>query len=152
MGGDHGVSVTVPASVAFVKKHADAELVLVGREDVIHGELAKHNAAAHPRLSIRNATEVVEMDDSVEVAMRRKRDSSMRVAIELVKDGEVQSCLSAGNTGALMAISRYVLRTLPGVDRPAICTILPNQKNGPTSRIVAMSFCEPRSWTRVLSS
>ena len=132
MGGDHGLPVTIPASISFVKSHAEAELVLVGREDAIRAELAKYNVANHPRLIVKNASEVVEMDDPVEVAMRRKRDSSMRVAIELVKSGEVQSCLSAGNTGALMAISRYVLRTLPGVDRPAICTILPNQKNGPT--------------------
>ncbi len=132
MGGDHGIPVTVPASVSFVKANPDAELVLVGREEAIRSELNKLNAANHPRLSIKHAEDVVEMDDPVEVAMRRKRDSSMRVAIGLVKDGQVQSCLSAGNTGALMAISRYLLRTLPGVDRPAICTILPNQKNGPT--------------------
>ena len=124
--------VTVPAAVSFAKSHADVELILVGREEAIRGELTKLNITEHPRLTIKHAEEVVEMDDPVEVAMRRKRNSSMRMAIELVKDGEVQSCLSAGNTGALMAISRYVLRTLPGVDRPAICTILPNQKNGPT--------------------
>jgi glycerol-3-phosphate acyltransferase PlsX len=79
-----------------------------------------------------NASEIVEMDDSLEVALRRKKDSSMRVAINLVKEAVAQACVSAGNTGALMAVSRYVLKTLPGVDRPAICTILPNHKDGPT--------------------
>lgn len=157
MGGDHGVSVTLPACVSFVKSHADAELVLVGREEIIRSELAKLNASNHPRLSIKNASDVVEMHDPVEVAMRRKRDSSMRVAIELVKGGQVQSCLSAGNTGALMAISRYVLRTLPGVDRPAICTILPNQKNGPTYvlDLGANVDCEPehlRQFARMASA
>ena len=132
MGGDHGVKVTVPASVSFVKSTPDAQLVLVGREDDIRAELKRLDVANHPQLTVQHAADVVEMDDPVEVAMRRKRDSSMRVAIELVKNNLVQASLSAGNTGALMAISRYVLRTLPGVDRPAICTILPNQKNGPT--------------------
>jgi len=132
MGGDHGVSVTIPACVSFVKKTADAELLLVGQEEVILAELKKLNAEGHPRLSVKNATEIVAMDDSLEVALRRKRDSSMRVAISMVKDEQAQACVSAGNTGALMAVSRYLLKTLPGVDRPAICAILPNQKNGPT--------------------
>jgi len=132
MGGDHGVSVTIPACLSFVNDKKDVELVLVGQEDVIRAELKKHKAESHPRLQIMNASEVVEMDDSLEIALRRKRNSSMRVAIQLVKDGHVQACVSAGNTGALMAVSRYILKTLPGVDRPAICGILPNQKNGPT--------------------
>lgn len=132
MGGDHGVSVTVSACVSFVKNEVNAELVLVGKEEAIRAELVKHRAQDHPRLTIVNATEVVAMDDTVEVALRRRRNSSMRLAINMVKDGAVQACVSAGNTGALMAISRYVLRMLPGVERPAICSILPNQKNGPT--------------------
>ena len=132
MGGDHGVSVTVPACISFVNKHADAELVLVGLEETIQAELKKHKAENHPRLQIKNASEVVAMDDPLEIALRRKRDSSMRVAIQLVKDGKVQACLSAGNTGALMGVSRYLLKTLQGVDRPAICAILPNQTGGPT--------------------
>lgn len=132
MGGDHGPSVTIPAAISFLKSHADAELVLVGAEDVLRAELKKHHADKLPRLSLRNATEVVTMDDPVEVALRRKKDSSMRVAIELVKDGSANACVSAGNTGALMAVSRYVLKTMAGVDRPAICSIFPNQKNGPT--------------------
>ena len=146
MGGDHGPSVTVAAAVSFVNREPGAELILVGLEDAIGIELRKHKAANHPRLSVKNATEVVTMHDSVEVALRRKKDSSMRVAINLVKDGQVQACVSAGNTGALMAVSRYLLKTLPGVDRPAICTILPNQKDGPTYMLDlgANVDCEPQ--------
>lgn len=145
MGGDHGVSVTIPACVSFVKKTSDVELILVGQEEVIRAELKKLNTADHPRLSVKNATEIVCMDDPLEIALRRKRDSSMRVAISMVKDEQVNACLSAGNTGALMAISRYLLKTLPGVDRPAICAILPNQKNGPSYvlDLGANVDCEP---------
>ena len=132
MGGDRGPAVTVAAAIAFVKSEPGAELVLVGLEEQIRAVLKKHKASDHPRLSIVHASEVVTMDDPLEVALRRKKDSSMRVAIALVKDGQVQACVSAGNTGALMAISRYVLKTLPGVDRPAICALLPNQKDKPT--------------------
>jgi len=132
MGGDHGPSVTIPAAISFVKRQPEAELILVGVEDVLRAELKKHHAERLPRLSVMHASEVVEMDDPVEVALRRKKDSSMRVAIGLVKDGRAHACVSAGNTGALMAVSRYVLKTMAGVDRPAICSILPNQKNGPT--------------------
>jgi len=146
MGGDHGPSVTVPAAVSFLAAEPDAALILVGRADAIRAELQKLKASGHPRLSIVNATEVVTMDDPLEVAMRRKKDSSMRVAISLVKDGKAQACVSAGNTGALMAVSRYLLKTLPGVDRPAICTILPNQKDGPTYMLDlgANVDCEPQ--------
>ena len=146
MGGDHGPAVTVPAAISFVESEPDAELILVGLEDLLLAELKKHKASGHPRLSIVNATEVVEMDDTLEVALRRKKDSSMRVAINLVKQGQADACVSAGNTGALMAISRYVLKTIPGVDRPAICSILPNQKNGPTYMLDlgANVDCEPQ--------
>ena len=145
MGGDHGPSVTVPASLAFVNQQADAHLLLVGRENSIRDELRKLGAENHPQLSIVNATEVVEMDDTLEVALRRKRDSSMRVAIDQVKEGNALACVSAGNTGALMAVSRYLLKTIAGVDRPAICTILPNQKDGPTYvlDLGANVDCEP---------
>jgi len=145
MGGDHGPSVTVPASFSFVNSEPDVELVLVGKEEIIRAELLKLKASSHPRLSVVNASEVVLMDDSLEVALRRKKDSSMRVAISLVKDGSTQACVSAGNTAALMAVSRYVLKTLSGVDRPAICTILPNQKDGPTYMLDlgANVDCEP---------
>ena len=146
MGGDHGPSVTVPAAVAFLAAEAGATLILVGKADAIQAELKKLRAGSHPRLSVVNASEVVTMDDPLEVALRRKKDSSMRVAINLVKDGRAQACVSAGNTGALMAVSRYVLKTLPGVDRPAICTILPNQKDGPTYMLDlgANVDCEPQ--------
>lgn len=145
MGGDHGPAVTIPAAVSFVESEPDAELILVGLEAQLMVELKKLKADHHPRLSIVNATEVVEMDDSLEAALRRKKDSSMRVAITLVKQGRAQACVSAGNTGALMAISRYVLKTIPGVDRPAICSILPNQKDGPTYMLDlgANVDCEP---------
>ncbi|HEY8101985.1 MAG TPA: phosphate acyltransferase PlsX [Burkholderiaceae bacterium] len=132
MGGDHGPSVTVPAAISFVNREPDAELILVGREDVIRAELLKRKMANHPRISVLHASEVVEMDDNIEVALRRKKDSSMRVAITLVKDGQAQVCVSAGNTGALMAVSRYVLKTIPGVHRPAICFPMPSQKDSPT--------------------
>lgn len=145
MGGDHGPSVTVPAALSFINREPGAELILVGREEVIRAELKKHQALGSPRLSIKNATEVVTMDDPLEVALRRKKDSSMRVAINLVKDGHAHACVSAGNTGALMAVSRYLLKTLPGVDRPAICFPIPNQKDTPTYMLDlgANVDCEP---------
>jgi len=145
MGGDHGPSVTIPAAISFLKQQPEAELILVGLEDVLRAELKKHHADANPRLIVKHASEVVAMDDPIEVALRRKKDSSMRVAVELVKDGTANASVSAGNTGALMAVSRYVLKTMAGVDRPAICSILPNQKNGPTYMLDlgANVDCEP---------
>jgi phosphate acyltransferase len=145
MGGDHGPSVTIPAAISFVQNEPESELILVGLEDVVKAELQKHLPSGHPRLSIVPATEVVAMDDPVEIALRRKKDSSMRVAIALVKEGKAQACVSAGNTGALMAVSRYVLKTIPGVDRPAICTLIPNQKDCPTYMLDlgANVDCEP---------
>ncbi len=145
MGGDHGPSVTIPAAISFLKREPDAELILVGLQDVVHAELKRCNAAAHPRLTVLHASEQVTMDDPLEVALRRKKDSSMRVAIEQVKEGNAQACVSAGNTGALMAVSRYVLKTMAGVDRPAICAIMPNQNDGPTyvMDLGANVDCEP---------
>jgi len=145
MGGDHGPSVTIPAAISFLKKQADVHLILVGLEDTLRAELKKHRAEGHPRITLKHATEVVTMDDPLEIALRKKKDSSMRVAIELVKDGGANACVSAGNTGALMAVSRYVLKTMAGVDRPAICSIMPNQKNGPTYMLDlgANVDCEP---------
>jgi len=145
MGGDHGPSVTIPAVLAFLKQESDVELILVGLEETLRAELKKHRAEAHPRLTIKHAAEVVAMDDPIEVALRRKKDSSMRVAIEQVKGGSAAACVSAGNTGALMAISRYVLKTMADVDRPAICSILPNMKGGPTYMLDlgANVDCEP---------
>jgi phosphate acyltransferase len=127
MGGDFGPEVTVPACKAFLDHHPDARLIAVGTATAVEPLLAKHGLNAHPRLSFVACTEVVTMDDAVEVALRRKKDSSMRVAISQVKDGAAHASVSAGNTGALMAVARYVLKTLPGIDRPAIATWLPNQ-------------------------
>ncbi|MBL8450297.1 MAG: phosphate acyltransferase PlsX [Dechloromonas sp.] len=123
MGGDHGPSVTVPGALRFLADHPGASLVLVGREGAIRPHLG--NAAGDARLRLVSASEVVEMDESPALALRNKKDSSMRVAINLVKEGQAQACVSAGNTGALMAISRFVLKMLPGIDRPAICAPLP---------------------------
>ncbi len=122
MGGDHGPEVTVPAALVFVQRHADVRVILVGLEDKIRPLLT---SAAGDRFTVRHASEVVAMDESPALAIRTKKNSSMRVAIDLVKSGEADACVSAGNTGALMAISRFVLKMLPGIDRPAICAILP---------------------------
>jgi phosphate acyltransferase len=130
MGGDHGPSVTVPAALAFQARMAEVEIVLVGPSDALQKELAAHRAAAGPRLRLQHASQVVAMDEPPTQAMRYKKDSSMRVAVNLVKSGAAHACVSAGNTGALMAISRFVLKTIPGVDRPAIATVLPNMKGG----------------------
>lgn len=128
MGGDHGPSVTVPATLAFLGAQTAANAILVGREDALRAALGGRGVEFGERLKLRNATEVVTMDDPPAIAMRNKKDSSMRVAIDLVKSGEADGAVSAGNTGALMAISRFVLKTLPGIDRPAIATVLPSQK------------------------
>lgn len=122
MGGDFGPVVTVPAALDFVRKHNDVHAILVGLEEKIIPFLP---AGGDLRVSIRHASEIVAMDESPALAIRNKKDSSMRVAIDLVKSGEADACVSAGNTGALMAISRFVLKMLPGIDRPAICAVLP---------------------------
>lgn len=122
MGGDHGPDVTVRAALAFVSKHDDVRVLLVGIEEKILPLLPDRQ---NERIAIRHASEVVAMDESPALAIRTKKDSSMRVALDLVKSGEADACVSAGNTGALMAISRFVLKMLPGIDRPAICAVLP---------------------------
>jgi len=132
MGGDHGPAVTLPACRAFLDRHPGAELLLVGTE------AALASAAGWPRSRVVFATEVVTMDDAVEVALRKKRDSSMRVAIAQLKAGDdgtaaADACVSAGNTGALMAVARYVLKTLEGIDRPAIAAVMPNRRYGFTT-------------------
>ncbi len=126
MGGDYGPSVTVPASLDFLASHPDAELLLVGLQEPLERELAR--ATAEPRITIVPATEVVAMGEDVRTAIRTKKDSSMRVAIDLVKEGRAHACVSAGNTGALMGTAKLVLKTLPGIDRPAICAVLPTRK------------------------
>jgi len=128
MGGDHGPHVTVPAALAFQRSSPCVDLVLVGLQDAIMAELKADGAAPGPRLRVHHASEVVTMDESAATALRGKKDSSMRVAVNLVKAGEAHACISAGNTGALMAVSRFVLKTLPGIDRPAICSVLPTMR------------------------
>jgi phosphate acyltransferase len=125
MGGDHGPSVTLPAVAAFLKRHPDARAVLVGRPEALAA------ARGWDRCTLVEALEVVAMDDPVEVALRRKKDSSLRVAVSQLRPGSAgpaaaDVCVSAGNTGALMAVSRYLLKTIDGIDRPAIATVMPN--------------------------
>ena len=132
MGGDHGPHVTVPAALEFQARVPEVDVVLVGVRDALEAELAARRAAPGPRLRVHHAAEVVAMDEPPAQALRYKKDSSMRVAIDLVKSGEAHACVSAGNTGALMAISRFVLKTLPGIDRPAIATVLPNMRGAHT--------------------
>lgn len=125
MGGDHGPVVTIPATRAFLRQHPGAKAVLVGLPEVIEAALDELGPEFGDRLSSQAASEVVGMDESPVSAMKNKKDSSMRVAVELVKSGRADAAVSAGNTGALMAISRFVLKTLPNIDRPAIATALP---------------------------
>jgi glycerol-3-phosphate acyltransferase PlsX len=117
MGGDHGPHVTIPAALAALQRHSEINIVLVGLKDAIELELRAKRASVGPRLRIHDASEVVAMDESPQSALKNKKDSSMRVAINLIKSGEAGACVSAGNTGALMATARYVLKTLPGIDR-----------------------------------
>lgn len=126
MGGDHGPRVTLAACRRFLDSHPDARLLLVGLPEALKD-------FTHARASVVPASEVVGMDDPIEVALRRKKQSSMRIAIEQVHSGAAQAAVSAGNTGALMAIARYVLKTLDGIDRPAIASQLPNDKGGATT-------------------
>lgn len=128
MGGDHGPDVVVPAALSVLKERQDLTLILTGDEQVLADTLRRHGAEPGPRLQIRHASQVVAMDELPSVALRTKKDSSMRVAINLVQDGTASACVSAGNTGALMATSRFVLKTLTGIDRPAIITALPTMK------------------------
>ena len=128
MGGDHGTHVTVPAAVEYLRKNPGDTIVLVGLPDAIKAELRTLKTETGPSLRIHAASEVVGMDESPQLVLRNKKDSSMRVAINLVKNGEAAACVSAGNTGALMATARYVLKMLPGIDRPAIASFLPTIK------------------------
>jgi glycerol-3-phosphate acyltransferase PlsX len=126
MGGDHGPRVTLAACRRFLASQPDAHLLLVGAAESLR-------VLDHPRAKVIAATEVIAMDDSVEVALRKKKDSSMRVAIQQVKHGHAHAAVSAGNTGALMALARYLLKTVDGIDRPAIAYPLPNAKGGATT-------------------
>ena len=128
MGGDHGPHVTVPAAIKCLARHPDLNIILVGPQDMIAAELKARRHRGSPRLIIRHSTEVVAMDEAPASALRNKKDSSMRVAVNLVKSGEADACVSAGNTGALMATARFVLKTLPGIDRPALAAVMPTIK------------------------
>ena len=125
MGGDHGPVEIVPAAMYVLDKYPDLKLILVGQEEILNHNLSKHNSRSRDRLSIKHASEIVEMHELPSLALRNKKDSSLRVAINMVKDGIADACVSAGNTGALMATARYVLKMLPGIDRPAICSTMP---------------------------
>src|SRR5512139_1757458 len=125
MGGDSGTKVTVPAALEFLRNDPRVTLLLVGSGEAVNAELRRAGVTSSDRLRLRPTSEVVGMDEPPASALRSKKDSSMRVAVDLVRDGEANACVSAGNTGALMAISRFVLKTLPGIDRPAIASILP---------------------------
>jgi len=129
MGGDHGPAVVVPACVRALECHPDLSLILVGDQEIVRAALAAAGTVESERLRTRHASQRVEMGDLPSFALRSKKDSSMRVAIDLVKSGEAQASVSAGNTGALMATAKFVLKTLPGIDRPAICGRMPSMAN-----------------------
>tara|TARA_B110000971_G_scaffold182324_1_gene189413 strand:+ start:730 stop:1737 length:1008 start_codon:yes stop_codon:yes gene_type:complete len=131
MGGDHGIKVTVPASIQIINQFPNIKVILVGKEIDIKKNLVKYKSINHPRIEILDATQSVEMDESPQSALKNKKNSSMRLAINLLKIKKASACVSAGNTGALMATSRFVLKMLPGIDRPAIASNLPNE-NGST--------------------
>lgn len=126
MGGDFGPQVTVPASLACLKKNPDLKLIMVGDEAVLSNLLSQALVEFKGRISIQHASQVVEMDEAPQKALKNKKDSSMRVAINLVKEGQADACVSAGNTGALMATARFVLKMIPGIERPAIISTLPS--------------------------
>lgn len=126
MGGDHGPSVVVPAALDCLATHPQVHLILVGNDESIRAQLGDGLTRYAGRLTIQPASEVVEMHESPSKALRGKKDSSMRVAINLVKNGDANACVSAGNTGALMAIAKFVLKTIEGIDRPAIMAPVPS--------------------------
>jgi phosphate acyltransferase len=125
MGGDHGVHVTVPAAISFLGETEDTRVLLVGLPEVLEAELKRKGSRTGDRIQIRPAPEIIAMDEAPASALRGKRESSMRIAVDAVKNQDAHACVSAGNTGALMAISRFVLKMLPGIDRPAIASFLP---------------------------
>jgi len=126
MGGDYGPQITIPASLECLKANPDLKLILVGDEVVLNDLLADAVSEYKDRLVIQHASQQVDMDEKPQTALRKKKDSSMRVAINQVRDGHADACVSAGNTGALMAIARFVLKMIPGIDRPAIISTLPS--------------------------
>jgi len=128
MGGDHGPKVVIPATISALKTHPNVTFILVGDKDIITALLMEHGEENNEQLVVHHASQTVAMDESPAVALRGKKDSSMRVCINLVKEGTAAACVSAGNTGALMATARFVLKTLPGIERPAIVSALPTIK------------------------
>lgn len=130
MSGDLGPGVVVEAALSALEQHPDLKLILVGDRETLEGLLDGHKRidSLRERLEIQHTTEVVTMDDAPALALRNKKDSSMRVCINLVKEGRSQACVSAGNTGALMATARFVLKMIAGIERPAICTALPSRQ------------------------
>lgn len=126
MGGDRGPSVVVPAALGMLAQNDFLHVILVGDEVRLKPAVARELVTFGERLRVQHASQTVEMDELPSQALRHKKDSSMRVAIDLVKSGEADACVSAGNTGALMATAHFVLKTLPGIDRPAICTLIPS--------------------------
>lgn len=136
MGGDHGPSVIVPAAIRILKQAPELRLILVGDQQVLREVLQLQITQESERLIIHHASQKVEMDESPSHALRTKKDSSMRVAINLVKEGQAQACVSAGNTGALVATARFVLKTLSGIDRPAIIFALPTVKKDFNVRVL----------------
>lgn len=136
MGGDFGPEVTVLAAIQALSLHPQLKLILVGDSPSLERVLAQQKTATRDRLIIQHASQQVSMDELPSQALRTKKDSSMRVAINLVKEGRAQACVSAGNTGALMATARFVLKTLPGVDRPAIITAFPTAIEGKLIRML----------------
>jgi glycerol-3-phosphate acyltransferase PlsX len=145
MGGDKGPLITIPSAIMAVQNSPDLQLILCGDEKIIIKELCKHQFYPHPQITIHATTDVVEMDDKPSFALRSKKNSSMRKAVDLVSQGEAQACVSAGNTGALFAIAHYVLKTIPGVERPALISSLPTQdkdKNVFMLDLGANVFCD----------
>ena len=136
MGGDHGPSVTVPAALSALHAHPQLHIILVGVETLVNEYLRKHQGINVPRLSVVHASQTVSMDEKPSNALRLKKDSSLRVAINLVKSGQAQACVSSGNTGALMATAKFVLKTLPGIDRPAIMAKLPTMRRNTVVRVL----------------
>lgn len=129
MGGDRGSRVVVPAALRVLRNHDNLHIILVGDEPTLKRRLKAMRSSNHPRIKIHHTTEVVEMDESPAAALRGKKDSSMRVAINLVQEGVADACVSAGNTGALMATARFVLKRMPGIDRPAIVSMMPTTES-----------------------
>jgi phosphate acyltransferase len=136
MGGDYGPSVTVPAALKALETDSELRIILVGKPAILRQHLNPLHKTSQARLSIHPASEIVEMHEPPALVLRHKKDSSMRVAINLVKEGMAQACVSAGNTGALMVTARFILKTLPGIDRPAISAMLPTMKEQTKVRVL----------------